>query len=271
MTIPAEISAHYDEWLAFANELAVVARSVTTRYFRTAVPSELKADDSPVTLADQETEHVLREMIREYYPDHGIYGEEWGLENETAPLRWVIDPIDGTKAFLAGIPTFVTLIALCYDGVPLLGIIDQPVLDERWVGIQGRPTLFNGEPVKRVQNTITQLSHALIGTTDPALFSADAIPRYAQLRAVCGNQICGGDGYIYGRLCSGIPHLVCEHGLKPHDFAALRPVLEGAGAAISDWQGEPLTLASKGDVIAACNPTLHKLALTRLACGRATQ
>lgn len=263
-TIPSEISARYDEWLAFAQELAIVARGVTTRYFRTAVPSELKADDSPVTLADQETEHVLREMIREYYPDHGIYGEEWGLENAAAPLRWVIDPIDGTKAFLAGYPTFVTLIALCYEGVPVLGIIDQPILDERWIGVQGRSTLFNGEPVSKVQNNATTLAQTLIGTTDPALFSGDAPQRYARLRAACSNQICGGDGYLYGRLCSGIPHLVCEHGLKPHDFAALRPVLEGAGAVISDWQGKQLTLASKGDVIAACNPVLHKLALAEL-------
>lgn len=262
---PQAILAQLDEWRAFAEELTEVARTVTTRYFRTAVPSELKADDSPVTLADQETERVLREMIREYYPDHGIYGEEWGLENESSSLRWVIDPIDGTKAFLAGIPTFVTLIALCYEGVPLLGVIDQPVLREHWQGAYGYQTLFNGEPVRRVQETVEDLSLALIGTTDPALFTPEASQAYARLRAGCSNQICGGDGYIYARLCSGIPHLVCEHGLKPHDFAALRPVIEGAGGAITDWKGNPLTLASKGDVIAATNPILHRAALERLA------
>src|SRR5690606_1647021 len=124
----------------FALELATAARTVTRQYFRTAVPRELKADNSPVTLADQETEQVLREMIREYYPQHGIHGEEWGIENADAALRWVVDPIDGTKAFLAGVPTFVTLIALCYEGVPVLGIIDQPILQETWDGAAGRET-----------------------------------------------------------------------------------------------------------------------------------
>lgn len=256
--------AQLEEWQSFAQELAATARSVTTRYFRTPVPTELKADDSPVTLADEETERVLRDMIREYYPAHGIYGEEWGLENEAAPLRWVLDPIDGTKAFLAGIPTFVTLIALCYRGEPLIGIIDQPIAQERWVGVRGRGTLFNGQPVAQLQHRAAGLEQALVGTTDPALFPAAASAAYARLRSACANQICGGDGYLYGRLCSGIPHLVCEHGLKPHDFAALRPVIEGAGGAITDWQGNLLTLASQGDVIAACNPSLHKAALACL-------
>lgn len=264
MLSPSPIEAQLEEWQAFAQELAIAARTVTRRYFRTAVPSELKADDSPVTLADQETEQVLREMIREYYPDHGIYGEEWGLENEAAELRWVIDPIDGTKAFLAGIPTFVTLIALCHKGVPVLGVIDQPISDERWVGVQGRATLFNNAPLVQVQQGVAGLAHAMVGTTDPALFPASASQAYARLRSACCNQICGGDGYIYGRLCSGIPHLVCEHGLKPHDFAALRPVIEGAGGVITDWQGNPLTLTSAGDVIAACNPALHQAALSKL-------
>lgn len=263
--MPALTPEQLNEWQAFAQELAQAARSVTTRYFRTEVPSELKADDSPVTLADQETEQVLREMIREYYPDHGIQGEEWGIENESAPLRWVIDPIDGTKAFLSGIPTFVTLVALCHEGTPIIGVIDQPITQERWVGVQGRETLFNGKAIVKVQKQSPTLSHALIGTTDPALFPAEAFAAYARLRAACSNQICGGDGYIYGRLCSGIPHLVCEHGLKPHDFSALRPVIEGAGGMITDWQGHPLTLDSKGDVLAACHPGLHQLALAKIS------
>lgn len=262
--IPAEIRAELGEWQAFAQELATAARDITRRYFRTSVPRELKADDSPVTLADQETERVLREMIREYYPAHGIQGEEWGTENAEAPIRWVIDPIDGTKAFLAGIPTFVTLVALCYEGIPLSGVIDQPVLEERWVGVCGSPTLFNGKPLTRQQEHIADLSQAMVGTTDPALFPADASVRYRNLKAACSHQICGGDGYIYGRLCSGIPHIVCEHGLKAHDFAALRPVIEGAGGMVTDWQGKPLTLSSAGDVLAASSPALHKAALTSL-------
>jgi inositol-phosphate phosphatase / L-galactose 1-phosphate phosphatase / histidinol-phosphatase len=253
-----------DEWRAFAHALADAARSITTRYFRTNIPTQLKADDSPVTLADQQTERVLRDMIRARYPDHGIYGEEEGLENEQAEWRWVIDPIDGTKAFLAGIPTFVTLIALCRNGRPLLSIIDQPILQERWAGCDGETTQFNGADILRLQQAPDTLAQALIGTTDPALFAPDSMQAYGRLRAACGNQICGGDGYIYGRLCSGTPHVICEYGLKPHDFAALVPVIQGAGGVISDWRGNPLTVESAGDVLAATTPTLHQLALTAL-------
>lgn len=263
MTLPFPADA-LDEWRAFAEEMADLARTVTTAYFRTDVPSKIKADDSPVTLADQEAERVLREMIREYYPEHGIYGEEWGLENEAAELRWVIDPIDGTKAFLAGIPTFVTLIALCWRGSPVLSVIDQPILQERWVGCNGMASTFNNQPISRLQAAPHTLEHAVIGTTDPSLFAPDASKAYARLRVACGNQICGGDGYIYGRLCSGIPHLVCEFGLKPHDFAALVPVITGAGGKVTDWQGTALTLDSAGDVLAATTPELHALALTAL-------
>lgn len=262
--LPDHITTALDEWQAFALELTTAARSITTGYFRTAVPRELKADDSPVTLADQETERVLREMIREYYPDHGIQGEEWGIENAEAELRWVIDPIDGTKAFLAGIPSFVTLVALCYRNAPLIGIIDQPILKETWCGVTGRDTLFNGAPVTRQQDGVDTLAHAMVGTTDPALFPAPAAAGYRRLQSACSQQICGGDGYIYGRLCSGIPHIVCEHGLKPHDFSALCPVIQGAGGVITDWQGAPLTLDSAGDVLAATNPTLHQAALQQL-------
>lgn len=263
-TVPASVSAELDEWQAFALELATAARTITRQYFRSAIPRELKADDSPVTLADQETERVLREMIREYYPHHAIQGEEWGIENADADICWVIDPIDGTKAFLAGVPTFVTLIALCYRNRPILGIIDQPILQETWVGMVDRRTLLNGHPVPHHQEGAAELAQTMLGTTDPALFPVDAGARYARLRAACGHQICGGDGYIYGRLCSGIPHIVCEHGLKPHDFAALRPVIEGAGGVISDWQGNPLTLESRGDVLAACTPAIHQTALAIL-------
>lgn len=253
------------EYQQFGLELVQAAREITRHYFRSPVPQELKSDESPVTLADQETERVIREMIREYYPQHGIQGEEWGIENPEAEWRWVIDPIDGTKAFLAGMPTFVTLIALCHKGIPVLGIIDQPITSETWVGVHGETTLFKGQPISRVQDAPADLTLAMIGTTDPALFPDTARERYAALRNQCAMQICGGDGYIYGRLCSGIPHLVCEHGLKPHDFAALRPVIEGAGGVITDWNGQRLTLDSAGDVIAATSPTLHQLALSALS------
>lgn len=264
-SLPSNIAVQLDGWQDFAQKLANLARLTTTRHFRTPVPAQIKADNSPVTLADKETETALRECILQHFPEHGIQGEEWGIENADAELRWVIDPIDGTKAFLAGMPTFVTLIALCYRATPILGIIDQPILQERWVGAYEQATRYNGEIITRIQDAPSTLHEALIATTDPALFAPQAATLYRKLRAACSNQICGGDGYMYGRLCSGIPHLVCEYGLKPHDFAALVPVIEGAGGRISDWQGNPLSLNSQeGDVLAACSPDIHQAAINKL-------
>lgn len=251
------------EWSQFACELVEAARSITTRHFRTSVPQEVKTDATPVTLADQETETVLREMIREYYPGHGILGEESGSENRESEFCWVIDPIDGTRPFLAGIPTYVTLVALCHRNAPLIGVIDQPVLKERWLGVKGKETVWTGDYTPATQKTdIPQaLSKCLIGTSDPTLFNAETVDKYRALRNACAHQICGGDGYLYGRLASGALHVVCEYGLKAHDFAALVPVIEGASGIITDWSGKALTLDSKGDVVAAANKELHIQAL----------
>lgn len=253
------------EWSQFAAELAEAARSITTRHFRTPVPQEVKADATPVTLADQETETVLREMIREYYPQHGVLGEEGGQENAAAELQWVIDPIDGTRPFLAGIPTFVTLIALCHRGVPIIGVIDQPVLKERWIGVKGQKTLYAGPMPQHAYETPRSLRDCMIGTSDTTLFPEKEGKAYRRLREACAHQVCGGDGYLYGRLAAGGPQLVCEFGLKAHDFCALIPVIEGAGGRVTDWQGNLLTLTSKGDVIAAASPELHAQAVAILS------
>lgn len=251
------------EWSLFAGELADSARKTTTRYFRTLVPQEVKSDATPVTLADRETEAALRDLIKSRYPEHGIYGEEFGLENPSARLRWVIDPIDGTRPFLAGIPTYVTLISLTLDGVPIIGVIDQPVVKERWLGAYGQPTI-HPEPALPSHTLPRTLEQAMIGTSDPTLFSAEASTAYQRLRAACSHQICGGDGYLYGRLASGALHVVCEFGLKAHDFAALIPVIENAGGVITDWQGKPLTIDSAGDVLASASADLHAQALAAL-------
>lgn len=251
------------EWAAFAGELADAARSISPRYFRTAVPQEVKSDATPVSLADRETEAALRALIKSRYPAHGIYGEEMGTENASARLRWVIDPIDGTRPFLAGIPTYVTLIALALDDVPLIGVIDQPVLKERWLGVHGRLTIFPEAPIPESDRP-GELSKAMLGTSDPTLFTEEAGQAYRRLRNACAHQVAGGDGYLYGRVASGGLHIVCEYGLKAHDFAALAPVLAGAGGIITDWQGNPLTLHSAGDVLASATRHLHTQALAAL-------
>lgn len=253
------------EWSAFANHLADAARNITLSYFRKQIPTKMKSDATPVTRADRETEETLRRMITARFPDHGIWGEEYGMERESASLRWVIDPIDGTRAFIAGVPTFVTLISLIADGYPILGIIDQPCRQERWSGTIRQQTTMNQMelPSCRVLAPAT-LHEATLATTGESLFSPDNISKFQALHAACGEFREGGDGYLYGHLASGMPHIVCESGLKPHDFCALVPVVHGAGGIITDWQGNALHYDSSGDVLATASPELHEQALAIL-------
>src|ERR1700749_3611893 len=138
------MSQQLDSYLALANELANVAGAAIRPYFRTPLAVDDKADLSPVTAADRAAEQAMRQLIAARFPDHGIIGEEYGREREDAELVWVLDPIDGTKSFISGVPLFGPLIARCRRGRPILGVIAQPILRERWVGAAGRPSTFNG-------------------------------------------------------------------------------------------------------------------------------
>ena len=253
------------EWSQFANYLADAARTITLRYFRKEVATKMKADASPVTQADRETEETLRRMINARYPDHGISGEEYGVERPNARVRWVIDPIDGTRAFIAGVPTFVTLIALLVDNYPVLGIIDQPCKQERWEGAVDRVTTLNNLPLPSCRvNSPSYLNECMLGTTGESLFAPNIIDRFRTLQAACGSFHEGGDGYLYGRLSCGEPQIVCEAGLKTHDFCALIPVVHGAGGIITDWNGDAVHYGSNGNVLAATSPELHAQALAYL-------
>lgn len=252
-----------ENFLAFAQYLTDEAANITLSHFRTRVPREIKADDSPVTLADKATEAHLRALINHHYPQHSIIGEELGAERTQSPFTWVIDPIDGTKAFISGFPTFTTLIALCFEGKPIIGIIDQPWLKERWVGEDGRPTRFNGAEILPAPAPET-LGEAIIGTTDPYLFPTDKLENYRRLKDACAHQICGGDAYLYGRAALGLPHIVAEFGLKAHDFAALLPVLQGAGRVVRNWAGKEVTLENDNGFITTANEALMEQALAVL-------
>ena len=197
---------------------------------------------------------ALVALIKDRYPTHGVIGEEYGAERAGADHVWVLDPIDGTRAFIAGKPIFGTLVSLVRDGAPILGIIDQAVLDERWIGAVGHPTTFNGEAVRA--RRCADLGAALLNTTSPDLFSGEDAARFARLRGRVGETQYGGDCYAYGLLSSGFIDLVVEMDLKPYDYCALVPVVTGAGGAAGDWQGRPMTLASDGRFIAAGDPTL---------------
>ncbi|PKR49766.1 histidinol-phosphatase [Thalassospira marina] len=239
----------YDAFVKIAHRLADTARPVVRKYYRTAVAVDVKADASPVTIADREVETAMRAILAEECPDHGILGEEHGRHNLDAEYVWVLDPIDGTKSFIVGKPSFATLIALCHNGKPVLGIIDQAITDERWVGVSGRETTFNGTPVQTRQ--CPALNQAIFFTTAPELFRGPQIPAYEAIRNQCRQPMYGVDAYAYGLTALGLADIVVEANLQAYDFCALAPVVEGAGGAMCDWRGNALTMDSDGCVIAA--------------------
>ncbi len=238
-----------DAELALAHRLADAAGAEIRPHFR-AVEAERKGDASPVTVADRAAEEAMRAILEAERPADGIVGEEFGTRNEASARQWVLDPIDGTTGFLAGRPIFGTLIALLADGFPVIGVIDQPILGERWVGVAGRPTTLNDRPV--TARPCPRLSDAVIATTGPHYFSAGEGQRFMALAGETDHKrmVMGGDCYNYAMLASGHLDMVVEAGLKLHDFAALVPVVEGAGGVMADWDGHPLHAGSDGRVIA---------------------
>lgn len=242
--------------VALAEKLADAAGEAIRPLFRGDWQAETKDDHSAVTEADRAAEAAMRAIIEEVCPDDGIIGEEYGTRNEGAGRQWVLDPIDGTQSFVAGRAIFGTLIALMQDGWPVLGVIDQPIQRERWVGRIGEGTTFNGQPVKT--RPCTGVEGMSLATTSPHAFDTDQSDAWLNLVVNAYPQrpfpIYGGDCYNYAMLASGHVDCVMEAGLKIHDYAALVPVVEGAGGVMSDWQGNPLDQDSDGTVIALGDP-----------------
>ncbi len=253
------------EFMELAVELADAASVIAVRHFRAGINIEQKADDSPVTIADREAESIMRALITERFADHGILGEEYGSTNLDAKYVWVLDPIDGTNCFATGFPTFGTLIALLDDGKPIIGVINAPALDDRWIGARGRPTTLNGVPVRT--RPCLGLESAWLSSSTPFMFE-DGAQRdsYDRLRKRSTHRpIFSGNCVAYGLLSSGHLDVVCEADLGPYDYMALVPVIEGAGGRMTDWQGQTLNMNSSGEVLATGDPSLHDDALATLA------
>jgi histidinol phosphatase-like enzyme (inositol monophosphatase family) len=246
--------AKNDRDLALALRLADVAGAAIRPLFRGQWAEEKKADRSFVTEADRAAEAAMRRLIEAEFSADGIIGEEYGTRNEGAGRQWVLDPIDGTTSFIAGRPIFGTLIALLQDGWPVLGIIDQPISGERWVGQIGQPTLFNGKPA--ATRPLKDLADAVLATTSPHLFTNEEADAFMSVAKQVAEKkiVFGGDCYNYGLVASGHIDVVIEAGLKLYDYAALVPVVEGAGGMMADWQGHPLDAGSDGTVIALGDP-----------------
>ena len=257
-----------DDELRVAHRMADTARAAIRPHFR-AVSPEFKGDASPVTIADRDAEDAMRVILMEEFPQDSVIGEEYPEHVGTSGRKWVLDPIDGTISFIAGRPIFGTLIALMQDGWPVLGIIDQPIIGERWVGRIGMPTTLNGEEVHT--RTCKSLDAAMLATSSPHYFDAEGAESYMRLaHAVGGNKrqgmiVYGGDCYNYGLLANGTLDIICEAGMKLHDYAALVPVVEGAGGTMSDWQGNPLDADSDGTVLALGDPARLEDVLEALA------
>ncbi|XP_020251499.1 bifunctional phosphatase IMPL2, chloroplastic-like [Asparagus officinalis] len=257
-----------DGFVAVANKVADAAGDVIRKYFRQPFDVLHKDDLSPVTIADRDAEESMASIILEKFPSHAIFGEEngWKCKEESADYVWVLDPIDGTKSFITGKPLFGTLIALLHKGKPIVGVIDQPILKERWIGMNGRRTTLNGREISTRE--CSKLSQAYLYTTSPHLFNGEAEEAFARVRNEVKVPLYGCDCYAYALLASGFVDLVVESGLKPYDFLSLVPVIEGAGGSITDWNGNKLTWEASADsratsfnVAAAGDPQLHKQAL----------
>lgn len=255
------------EIACFAQDIARRAGQQALGWFRSPVEIDTKADTSPVTEADRQTELFLRAAISERFADHFIWGEEFGGASEVAGPLWIIDPIDGTRSFITGSPLWGTLVALYEEDRPRLGVIEMPALQERWIGEAGSGSWFSDRKTKAYRCHVrpcTKLSEARFYTTSPRYFTPGEQQAIGALCDKVSIARFGGDCYNYGMLAMGHIDLVIETLLQPYDYMALIPVIEGAGGIITDWDGAPLGLKSDGRVIAATTPQLHAAALELL-------
>lgn len=254
-----------DEHVEFIQELADAARAYLGR--TTGVGAfDTKSDSSPVTEFDRGLELMLRSLIAERYPAHGIVGEEFPHDRADAEYVWIMDPIDGTKSFVAGIPVFTTLVALCHRGTPVLGLIDAPTTGDRWIGSAGRVTTHNGVPVRTSGRL--DLDGATVSWSNPeTVLDAHREGRTAFNERTAW-RVFGAAAFGFGRLASGAIDLAVESGtVGAYDICAFVPVIEGAGGVVTDAFGDRITLDSTLSCLAAATPELHAEAL-RVLNGR---
>jgi len=250
---------------AFADRLADAASDSIMPYFRASMDIENKRSGAfdPVTAADRDAETAMRRLIVAEYPDHGIVGEEYGAEREGADFVWVLDPIDGTRAFITGLPVWGTLIGLLHQGRPILGMMVQPFTGERYAG-NGAHAWYTGPGGARSITTRSceSLGEAVLFTTSPYLFSDDEARAYRRVEQSVRLARYGCDCYAYCMVGSGHADLVIEAGLQSYDVVGLIPIIEGAGGCFTSWSDGPA--AAGGQIVASGDPRLHETVLERL-------
>ena len=250
----------------FFAELAEASGAVILPFFRLhqAVANKAEGGFDPVTEADRAAELAIRARIRKAFPAHAIRGEEFGVENEGAEYEWVIDPIDGTRGFICGLPTWGTLVGLARNGAPVQGMMNQPHVGERFVGDGRTARIVSAKGEKRLAaRRCGALADAFIATTSPRIIRGAEGEAYDRLEAACRLARYGTDCYAYAMLAAGHLDLVCETGLQPYDIAPLVPIIEGAGGVVTTWDGG--SAAKGGAIIASGDPRLHDKALEMLS------
>jgi myo-inositol-1(or 4)-monophosphatase len=254
------------EFSSFVNDLATASGQAILPFFRTSLVTHDKSGGvafDPVTEADKAGETAMRRMITQFFPAHGIVGEEFGAERADAEFVWVLDPIDGTRAFMSGLPLWGTLIGLTRGGVPAYGMMHQPFIGERFSG-DGGSAHYRGPHGERrlLTRRCPSLADATLSTTSPKLFEPDALAAYERVESAVRLARYGYDCYAYCMLAAGQIDLVIETGLKPYDIVALIPIIEGAGGVVTNWTGG--SAAEGGAVVACGDPRLHGPVLDRL-------
>lgn len=250
------------EFLTFANRLADADATVLRRYFRSGIAADSKPDESPVTRADTEAEQAVRDLIETTFPDHGIHGEEFATVRGDAEWVWLIDPLDGTKSFLKGKPTFGALIALAHHGRYVLGVIDQPITGDRWLGADGHGTVHNGHPVRT--RPCADLDQAILAACGVDAQTEADEPKISPLRQRARWLMYGLECFAYGMMANGTLDLVLEAELGIDDIAALEPVVRNAGGILTDLKGGPVDITYTGRTLAAGDPRLHEQAIRLL-------
>ncbi len=244
------------DFAAHAEVIAEKAAEIARGYFRGQLHVELKPDESPVTQADKAVEEMVRDYLAEHFAGHGVLGEEHGATSSDSRYLWVVDPIDGTRSFLTGHPLFGFLLALLDDGVPVLGVIGAPVLRETLIGIPGQGATLNGSAI-RVSGQ-TRLDAARLFVNEGEKIHRDHPVIFERLMGCGQTRRLSYDCYPHALVAMGHADAVVDYDLQPYDYMALSAVVQAAGGQITDWQGNPLTLASDGRVVSAASPELHR-------------
>ena len=245
----------FQEYITFANKLADEATITSMQYFRTSLDIDNKSDESPVTIADKNTELKIRSIIEKEYPDHGILGEEFDSINPGAEFIWVIDPIDGTRSYIAGHKDFGNLISLTQNKKPIIGIINCPAHNERWIGVKSQDSTLNKQLAKT--SNVTKIENAYLFTSGLYFDEPHLRKAVEKITNTVRYYRYGGDCYMYGMLTSGLIDIVVEDTLKVHDYMALIDVIEGAGGKITDKFGNDVTIQSDGSLIASSSSEIH--------------